>query len=70
MDRDTEERIAGLDARISELEDVVIDEIDKNKELSRRLEEMRVSYSDRITICGIVASVIIGLSQIAISLWK
>ena len=70
MDKDTEERIAELEARISELEDVVIEEIDKNEALSRRLDEMRVSYSDRITICGIVASVIIGLIQIAISLWK
>ena len=63
-----EEKIAQLEARVGELEDFVLEERDKREELVRELERIRASSSDKLTMCGIVVAVAIGLIQIAIGL--
>ena len=63
-----DERIAQLEVRIGELEDFVLEEKDKREELARELEKIRASSSDKLTICGIIVAVAIGLIQIVIGL--
>ena len=63
-----DERIAQLEVRIGELEDFVLEEKDKREELACELEKIRASSSDKLTICGIIVAVAIGLIQIVIGL--
>ena len=63
-----EEKIAQLEIRIAELEDFVLEERDKREVLVREMERIKASSSDKLTMCGIVVAVVIGLIQIVIGL--
>ena len=62
-----EERIIRLEEKVKTLEqdlNMVYDSLDK------RLDDMRLERSDRITICGIIVAIVIGTIQIIIALVK
>ena len=62
-----EERIIRLEQEVKTLEqdlNMVYDSLDK------RLDDMRLERSDRITICGIIVAIVIGTIQIIIALLK
>ena len=62
-----EERLIRLEEQVKTLEqdlNMVYDSLDK------RLDDMRLERSDRITICGIIVAIVIGTIQIIIALVK
>ncbi len=60
-------QIAELKAEIKSLDEAMCIVYDG---LNKRIDDLQTSYSDRLTIYGIIVAVIIGVTQIIIALLK